>query len=580
MASMPRRPARRPRRPTSITKPSGSIHPRVQEVGPEHFGVVAVDRAKARSKWMLTDFYGNIITPPTTVEHTRRGLDDFTARIRRAMTDCDLRDLIVAIERTGNYHLPAKRAVTAAGLEARVVHPLASRQFRLPADPGTTTDDTDLFAIRRAAVNGFGLIEPALDETRARLRLLARHRRDLVRKNADLRDPIPVELDALLPGLSAAVGGLFDHEPALVVARRLGSAAAVRARGPDGLAALLDAEGVPYRLATLKKILAWAERAPEAPECPDAHRRIFTHLDDERRARLRAIRALESDLASLLVRTPDAPLLSFPGINVVTAAEFAGAMGPIANAPRDNAITGRAGIYPARYRSDEVDRTGPLVSRADRALRYVILLIAEDLLKCNAYSLGPGETWRAAGAGYRAVVVRAAQRSCRIAHQMVAGRQVFRQPSCRERHYILEKLSIFYTEHETPLDRVLRDLHEAINWLPPGEYAAGAERLRAGLPPARRPAAARPRPAARPPVSAGRPRGPRPLSAILPGLLLRSGVTMGQSSASGEADPPGPPTASGPHNASRPRGGWTPSKKAWRPVGSPERLMRQRGDLP
>ena len=541
MAIMSRRPARRPRRPTSVAKPSGSIHPRVQRVGPEHFGIVAVDCAKARSKWMLTDFYGNILIGPIVVEHTRRGLDDFTARIRRARTDHDLRDTIVVIERTGNYHLPVKRAAVAAGLEARIVHPLASRQFRLPADPGNKTDDTDLAAIQRAAVNGFGLIEPPIDETHARLRLLARHRRDLVRKNADVRNQIHVELDALFPGLSAAVGGIFDHEAALVIARGTGSAQEIRARGADGLAALLDAERVPYRRPTLQRILAWAERAHEASECPDVHRRIFTHLDDERRARLGSIRALEGELAALLVRTPYALLLSFPGINVVTAAEFAGEMGPIANSPRDNAITGRAGIYPARYQSDEVDHTGPLVGRANRALRYVILLIAENLLKCNEYFHGLGEAWRAAGAGYRAVVVRAAKRFCRIAYQMVAGRQVFRHPSCRERHYILEKLSIFYSEHETPLDQVLRDLHEAVNWLPAREYAAEAERLRAGLPPAPRSAApaaaARPHPAAPPPKPVGRPRGPRPLSAILPELLLRLGVTMVESSASGEADP-------------------------------------------
>src|SRR6516225_8907334 len=109
---------------------------------------------------------------------------------RRATTDHDLRDLIVAIERTGNYHTPVKRAAVAAGLEARIVHPLASKQFRLPADPGNKTDDTDLAAIHRAAVNGFGLIEPPLDEVHTRLRLLARRRRDLVRKNAALRNQI------------------------------------------------------------------------------------------------------------------------------------------------------------------------------------------------------------------------------------------------------------------------------------------------------------------------------------------------------------------------------------------------------
>ena len=36
-----------------IGKPNGQVQDRVQAVGPEHFGVVAVDCAKRRSKWML-----------------------------------------------------------------------------------------------------------------------------------------------------------------------------------------------------------------------------------------------------------------------------------------------------------------------------------------------------------------------------------------------------------------------------------------------------------------------------------------------------------------------------------------------
>src|SRR5262249_56514967 len=188
--------------------------------------------------WMLTDFYGNVLIQPTPVEHTRPGLDDFAARIRRAIADHDLRDAIVAIERTGHYHRPIQRAAVAAGLEARIVHPLASRQFRLPADPGNKTDDTDLAAICRAAVNGFGLIDPVLDDVHASLRLLTRHRRDLVRTHAPLRNRIHVELDARLPGLAAATGDIFAHEPALVIARRLGSARAIRPARLAGPAAL------------------------------------------------------------------------------------------------------------------------------------------------------------------------------------------------------------------------------------------------------------------------------------------------------------------------------------------------------
>jgi len=58
-----------------LQKPSGVIHPRVQKVGPEHFGIVSVDCAKARSKWMLCDFFGNILIPPAVVEHNRADLD-------------------------------------------------------------------------------------------------------------------------------------------------------------------------------------------------------------------------------------------------------------------------------------------------------------------------------------------------------------------------------------------------------------------------------------------------------------------------------------------------------------------------
>jgi transposase len=263
------------------------------------------------------------------------------------------------------------------------------------------------------------------------------------------------------------------------------------------------------------------------------------------------------------VRTPYVLLLSFPGINLVTAAEFAGEMGPIRNSPSDQAITGRAGLYPSRYPSDQVDHTGPLVSRANRSLRYVLLLIGENLVKCNAHFRGLAKAWRAAGVDQRAIVVRAAKRFCRIAYRMVAGGQVFRHQSRRERHYILEKLSIFYSEHNTPIEQVLRDLREAIAAIPPAEYAAEARRLQAlapeGIPtpPPAEPAAeaqrhpsgpptamgpgrsaAPPSRAAAPPPNFGRRRtGPRPLSAILPEILLRLGVTMVQSSTSGETDP-------------------------------------------
>src|SRR5271154_1781618 len=98
-----------------VHKPRGAVHARVQKVGPEHFGIVSVDCAKARSKWMLADFYGNVLVAPTEIAHNRVELDWAVAQVRAAMAAHDLRDLLVAVERTGRYHHPVKNAFAKAG---------------------------------------------------------------------------------------------------------------------------------------------------------------------------------------------------------------------------------------------------------------------------------------------------------------------------------------------------------------------------------------------------------------------------------------------------------------------------------
>jgi transposase len=90
---------------------------------------------------------GHILIPPTVVAHNRQGFDAAIAEICQGIERYSLDNVIVAIQRTGIYHLPVKRAFASNGFETRIVHPLTTRQYRLPADPGNKTDDTDLKAI-------------------------------------------------------------------------------------------------------------------------------------------------------------------------------------------------------------------------------------------------------------------------------------------------------------------------------------------------------------------------------------------------------------------------------------------------
>ncbi len=513
---------RRPRIRDVVQKPSGTFHPRVQAVGPEHFGIVSVDCAKLRFKWMLCDFFGNVLVPPTEVEHTRAGLDQAIAQLRAAIAARPLHDLLVAVERTGRYHRIAQRAFAAAGFEVRIVHPFATKQLRQPVDPNNKTDDADLAALHAAAVHGFALVEPARDEAWTTLQLLVRHRRDLVVKTTILSCQIREHLEAAFPGLAAGFGKLWDSACLWHLLRDFAGAPALLDAGSAGLSRSLRGAGIRFQHRTLGTLLDWAAQAAPADLAAAERRRIALALYDDRHRKTLEIQALEGTLAGRLVATPYVLLLSFPGINVVSAAEFAGEMGPITHYANSRAITGRAGLRPSRYQSDRVDHpNGPLVQRCNHKLRAAIMMIADNLITCNRHFNVLARHWKAAGKDPRQTRVKVGSRFCRIAYQMVAGRQVFRHPAIQGRHYILDKLTAFHRGHDTPMPAVLQDLEAAVAQVPPAEHAAEARPLREEL---QR-------------IQDGRRRGPQLLGDILPIVLARLGVGEVQSNESGERDP-------------------------------------------
>ena len=516
------RKSRSPRFATVIQKPRGVIHPRVQLVGPEHFGIVSVDCAKAPFKWMFCDFYGNILVPPTEVAHNRVERDAALAQLQEARTRHDIRDLVVAVERTGRYHHVPRNAFAKVCADVRTVHPFTTKHFRQPGDADVKTDDVDMAAIHCAAVNGFALAEARTIPQYRELQLSIRHRRDMVFKTSALCCQIREHPDAAFPGYAACFANFWESESGLLLVRQFASAEALCQAGRTGLRDFLQQRHVRFQQRTLDTILAWAQRAAPGDTAAERHRRIALALDEDRAHKTQEIRPLERDIAAQLVRTPYVLLLSFPGINVVSAADFAGAMGPIANHVNAKAITGRAGLYPSRYQSDEVDKAnGPLAHRANRALRATILGIAENLIVCNRHFGRLAKTWKLQGKDPRLSHVKLACRFCRIAFQIVAGRQVLRHPSIPQRHYLVDKLNVFHREHQTPLQQTMADLFAVIEHIPRAAHAEEAKPLRDELDK----------------MQGGRRRGPQFLGDILPLVLARLGVGAVQSTKSGEHDP-------------------------------------------
>jgi transposase len=269
----------------------------------------------------------------------------------------------------------------------------------------------------------------------------------------------------------------------------------------------------------VQTVCDWAEQAAPPDIAAAQHRHIAQALFDDQQLKTQQITALERDIAGRLVQTPYIVMLSFPGLNVVSTADFAGEMGPIEHYANAKAITGRAGLRPSRYQSDQVDRAnGKLVRVGNRALRAAILGIADNLVTCNHHFRALAAKWSAQGKDPRHTRVKVALRLCRIAFQMVAGRQVFHHPSLRERHYILDKLTAFHRDHDTPMADVLRDLQAAIGQIPSRDHVEEARPLQEELQK----------------IQDGRRRGPQLLGDILPQVLARLGVGVVQSPQSGE----------------------------------------------
>ena len=500
-----------------VHKPAGSLSPRVQKVGPECFGMVCVDPHKGSSKWMMTDYYARILVPPTVLEHRGPQLRAAVEKIHSVSREHKIADCLVVIERTGQYHLPVQRAFNSAGFETRIIHPFATKQYRQVADPGNKTDDNDLAAIQRGAVAGFGLTEAQLPAVYRQLQLLTRYRRDLVGKSSALRCQVREHLGCAMPGYAELFDKFFESETPLWIARQTGSAQAILDQSIDTLATGLRQAGVRHQRRTLEKILAWARTAPPADPQSVLQKQIWISLDDDRQQKYRQIRDLEVQIASYLVQTPYLLLLAIPGINIVSVADLAGEMGPISHYANANTITGRAGLFPARYQSNRVDHNGgPLVRCANRRLRAALMMIADNLLRCNNYFRIRSQEWQLAGKDPRHQRVRIAKTFTRLAYALVAGGQLFRHRCMQPRGYMLEKLLAFYHDHQADMSKRLADIDIAILQIPTDEYKSEAQRLQTQ------------------PMPRGR--GPTSIGQILPIVLAKLVGDGVQSEPSGDQD--------------------------------------------
>jgi len=402
-------------------QPRHSLTKRVEKVGGDKFGILAVDCAKARFQVMLANFYGRVLMGPVEVENTAPALDALVARVRRECEAHGLKDLVVGLERTGRYHRPV-RNVLRPHWSVKMVHPLATKRMRVLADPGNKTDATDLLGIMRAIIAGY----------------------------------------------AALFGDLWGVPGAQLLAERYGSAAALRDAGSEALVEGLRAAGLRTQRTTVARILAWAHTAPPPEVGADVLRKLLADQLEFMHKAEAQILDYERDLALYVADSPFVLLLGMRGINAVSASSYGAELGPIEHYVNSRKITGRAGLYPSRYQSDETDLAdGPLVAHRNARLRGALLEIAHNLLRHNPHFKGWAALRRARGRGAKELHVAVASRFARISYVMLTDQRAYRHPADSGRDAVLAKLTRFALDHDMRPEQARDLLRRAVRQIPP-----------------------------------------------------------------------------------------------------------------
>lgn len=102
---------------------------------------------------------------------------------------------------------------------------------------------------------------------------------------------------------------------------------------------------------------------------------------------------------------------------------------------------------------------------------------------------------------------RIANRAMRMVYQLVGGRQVWRGRGVN-REYLLAKIREFHRDHMTPLDQTIRDMSQALEWLPTATFGEEAQPLID--------------------MAAKKSRGATSIGDLLIPLLMRLGVCVGE----------------------------------------------------
>lgn len=422
-----------------LKKGDESLRRRVRELGGDKVGIVPVDVAKKRVCAMVTDFYGNVLVPPELFPVTASGLQLLQQRIRTAEREHGLELVVIGLEQTGRLHEPIRRALE-RHWDVKLVHPLVTNHLRQGISRSVKTDGMDVDALFRAVAGCYGSPVRPVPAAYGHWRVLHRAREQLVDDRSALKLRMHERIHAVLPGFSGQFDNLWGSSAALALIGRFDGPEPIRQLGAQGLQRWLREQGAGCSPAKAEALAHWAAEAVTPAATATSEAAILRADLDHLAGLNRRIEQYERQLLEFLVRSPYVLLLSVRGISHVLSSGFGAEAGPMPMYLRARKLSGRAGLFPRRYQSDETDLQGGTMAKGEPFLRDVLMKIGRCLVMRQGAFHAWGETRRAAEWCEKEIVAAMANRFCRIAHAMILHGQTFSHPGAAPAVPVLGKL--------------------------------------------------------------------------------------------------------------------------------------------
>ena len=345
--------------------------------------IVPIDAGKNSHKALVANYFGDILYDTFEFANSITGIKMCDSIIQGVYSSINAQKIVIGIESTGHYYENLYRNLIALGYDVAIVNPSSVYSQRTGQLNWCKTDDIDLCAIGQVLIDNQATETKLSDGLYYNLKHLARLRRDEVNKRARLKIQIKVLCDHIFPGLQKSkVFSNFWGKASILLLENYPTPSSIIRLGVKRLSQFFKKHNTKLGLTTAQRLVNLA-RNSLTPEVSN----LYAHLVNlkfkiaDLRMADEKIRKLNVELAQHLVKTPGILLLSIRKINVPSAAEFLGEIGPLSQAGNAKKIIARAGINPSKFQTAEYERANnPITKHGSNPLRNASLTIAHNLV--------------------------------------------------------------------------------------------------------------------------------------------------------------------------------------------------------